>query len=241
MKSDPLITYRRKPATLDADKPRIFRRSSARPCRARTRVSLPHHERRRTAVAERPIPRQGLPHRRPVVSLSDGAASLGDIAISLERARAQAREWQTLRRRRNPHPHAARRPASARAWTTKPTPARMKRSRNTLAQETRAARRPDRAGGAMILAVLIVLLALVMLFTSDPDALPRKHAAAHARSALAAVFQIRPRAASQSALRRRRADVLALEAHLSGAVRRHCACPGDRRRNSHASPCCSRA
>ena len=93
MKSDPLITYRRKPATLDALEPGIFRRSPARPCRARTRVPLPHHERRGTAIAERAIPRQGL--RRPTSCRFRPATEirLGDIAISLERARAQAREW----------------------------------------------------------------------------------------------------------------------------------------------------
>ena len=118
MKSDPLITYRRKPATLDAESLQSF----AEVLRDRVARGREFHCRITNDAELQSLNAQfrGKDYPTDVLSFPVHAdsdcrrMSLGDIAISLERARAQAREWQPLRRRRNPHPHAARPPASSR-------------------------------------------------------------------------------------------------------------------------------
>jgi probable rRNA maturation factor len=96
MKSDPLITYRRKPATLDTDSLQSFAevlrdrvaRGREFHCRVTNDAELQSlNERFRgkdyaTDVLSFPYPSEGAT-RRP----------LGDIAISIQRARSQAREW----------------------------------------------------------------------------------------------------------------------------------------------------
>ena len=92
MKSDPLITYRRKPATLDTKSLESFAET------LRDRVT-----RRRsfhcliTGDAElRRLNGQfrGKDYPTDVLSFPTDGPELGDIAISMQRARAQAREWK---------------------------------------------------------------------------------------------------------------------------------------------------
>jgi probable rRNA maturation factor len=100
MKSDPLITYRRKPATLDAESLQAFAdvlrhrvaRGSEFHCLITNDAELRSLNARfrgkdyATDVLSFPV--GGTPNGRP------GGAPLGDIAISIQRARAQAREWR---------------------------------------------------------------------------------------------------------------------------------------------------
>ena len=93
MKSDPHITCRRKPASLDLDSlesfARILRRGVAR-----------GHEFHCLLTGDRELQSLNREFRRKdyptdVLSFPSGTSDrLGDIAISLARARAQAREWK---------------------------------------------------------------------------------------------------------------------------------------------------
>jgi probable rRNA maturation factor len=93
MKSDPLITYRRKPATLDASslesfaailRSRVMRSNVARGSEFHCRI---------TNDAElQSLNKQFLGRDYPTDVLS--FPSENNIAISLERARAQAKEWR---------------------------------------------------------------------------------------------------------------------------------------------------
>jgi probable rRNA maturation factor len=97
MKSDPLITYRRKPATLDTKSLESF----AETLRDRIARKREFHclitgdaELRRLNAQFR-----GKDYATDVLSFptegpASGSVSLGDIAISLQHARAQAREWR---------------------------------------------------------------------------------------------------------------------------------------------------
>ncbi len=87
----------------------------------------------------------------------------------------------------------------------------------------------------MILAALILLLGSGDSLHCDPDAVSRRHAASHARSAGAAVLQVHARTASESAFRRRSFDIFAVEAHLSGALRHRGHRAGDRRGHAFVS------
>lgn len=92
MKSDPLITYRRKPATLD----RKSLQSFAQILRDRVARGRDFHCRITNDAELHSLNRQylGKDYATDVLSFPSGhATSLGDIAISLQRARAQAREW----------------------------------------------------------------------------------------------------------------------------------------------------
>jgi len=93
MKSDPLITYRRKPASLDAKSLESF----AELLRARVARRRPFHCRISNDAELQALNAQFRRQDYPTDVLSfpvDGAQqNLGDIAISLDRARAQAREW----------------------------------------------------------------------------------------------------------------------------------------------------
>jgi probable rRNA maturation factor len=112
MKSDPLITYRRKPATLDAESLKSFaevlRDRVARGCQFHCRITNDAELQSMNAqfrgkdyptdvlsfpnvgqpfqAADLLSSKSSRPHGRPVDS------SLGDIAISIQRARAQAHE-----------------------------------------------------------------------------------------------------------------------------------------------------
>jgi len=101
MKSDPLITYRRPPATLDrtvlesfAD---ILRARVARGnlfhCRITNDAELQSLNRtfRRKNYATDVLSFPGVEERR--ADRKSAPPYLGDIAISLQRARAQARQW----------------------------------------------------------------------------------------------------------------------------------------------------
>jgi probable rRNA maturation factor len=109
MKSDPLITYRRKPATLDAESLQSF----AEVLRDRVAGGREFHCRITNDAELRTLnakflgkdhptdvlsfPQGHAPVRRVARSLENGqpvAPPLGDIAVSIQRARAQAREWQ---------------------------------------------------------------------------------------------------------------------------------------------------
>ena len=92
MKSDPLLTFRRKPATLDSKRLEAF----AEILRARVARKRDFHclitgdaELRRLNAQFR-----GKDYPTDVLSFPSEGAGLGDIAISLGRARAQAREWR---------------------------------------------------------------------------------------------------------------------------------------------------
>ena len=101
MKSDPLITYRRKPASLDLSQLESFAEL------LRTRVARGREFHCRITndeelAPQRPLPQKRLPNRRPLFPRLSRAGqavpparhSLGDIAISLDRARAQAKQWR---------------------------------------------------------------------------------------------------------------------------------------------------
>lgn len=93
MKSDPLITYRRKPATLDVESLQSF----AEVLRDRVARGRDFHCRITNDAELRSLNARfrGTDYPTDVLSFpQEGADSLGDIAISVERARQQAREWQ---------------------------------------------------------------------------------------------------------------------------------------------------
>jgi probable rRNA maturation factor len=93
MKSDPLITYRRKPATLDHRSLQSF----ARTLRDRVARGCDFHCRITNDAELRALNLQflGRDYATDVLSFPGGGGdSLGDIAISIQRARAQAREWK---------------------------------------------------------------------------------------------------------------------------------------------------
>ena len=92
MKADPLITYRRKPATLDTENLESF----AEILRGRVARRRCFHclitgdaELRRLNAQFR-----GKDYPTDVLSFPADGPGLGDIAISIQRARAQAREWK---------------------------------------------------------------------------------------------------------------------------------------------------
>ncbi|MGA2715151.1 MAG: rRNA maturation RNase YbeY [Bryobacteraceae bacterium] len=87
MKSDPLITYRRKPATLDLPSLESF----AVLLRDRVAHGREFHCRVTNDAELQQLNAQFLGKDYPTDVLSFPSES--DIAISLERARAQAREW----------------------------------------------------------------------------------------------------------------------------------------------------
>jgi probable rRNA maturation factor len=111
MKSDPLITYRRKPGSLDATslesfaellRARIARGASFH-CRITNDAELQALNARfrgkdyPTDVLS--FPHRPLPYGRGSVTVPNRARKqadrgLGDIAISLDRARMQARQWE---------------------------------------------------------------------------------------------------------------------------------------------------
>src|SRR3978361_425902 len=97
MKSDPLITYRRKPATLDAASLQSF----AEVLRDRVARGREFHCRITNDAELQSLNAQFRGSDYPTAVLSfpsdaPGASepSLGDIAISIQHARAQAREWR---------------------------------------------------------------------------------------------------------------------------------------------------
>ncbi|HWE53647.1 MAG TPA: rRNA maturation RNase YbeY [Bryobacteraceae bacterium] len=93
MKSDPLITYRRKPATLDLASLESF----AEVLRTRVARGREFHCLITGDAELRKLNEQFLGKDYPTDVLSfplSGDDSVGDIAISLARARAQAREWK---------------------------------------------------------------------------------------------------------------------------------------------------
>jgi probable rRNA maturation factor len=87
MKSDPLITYRRKPATLDTSSLEQF----AEVLRDRVARRREFHCRITNDAELHLLNKQfrGADYPTDVLSFEGG-----DIAISLQRARAQAREWK---------------------------------------------------------------------------------------------------------------------------------------------------
>jgi probable rRNA maturation factor len=88
MKSDPLITYRRKPATLDV----LTLESFAALLRDRVSRGREFHCRITNDAELQQLNAQFLGKDYPTDVLS--FPSENDIAISLQRARAQAREWK---------------------------------------------------------------------------------------------------------------------------------------------------
>jgi len=94
MKSDPLITYRRKPATLDAESLQSF----AEVLRDRVARGREFHCRITNDAELRSLNAQflGKNYATDVLSFpnQNTEAGMGDIAISIQRARAQAREWR---------------------------------------------------------------------------------------------------------------------------------------------------
>jgi len=94
MKSDPLISYRRKPATLDHRKLQQF----AEKLRERVARGREFHCRITNDAELRMLNARflGKDYETDVLSFpaADGADGIGDIAISMQRARAQAREWR---------------------------------------------------------------------------------------------------------------------------------------------------
>jgi probable rRNA maturation factor len=88
MKSDPLITYRRKPATLDV----VSLESFAALVRDRVTRGREFHCRITNDAELQQLNAQFLGKDYPTDVLS--FPSENDIAISLQRARAQAREWK---------------------------------------------------------------------------------------------------------------------------------------------------
>jgi probable rRNA maturation factor len=97
MKSDPLITFRRKPATLDCQSLHSFAEVLRnRVARKRDFHCLITNDAELQALNAQ---FRGKDYATDVLSFpSEGPATdegfLGDIAISMQRARAQAREWQ---------------------------------------------------------------------------------------------------------------------------------------------------
>jgi len=97
MKSDPLITFRRKPATLDAPSLYSFAETiRASVARGREFHCLITNDSELQALNAQ---FRGKAYPTDVLSFPGDAAaeteqSLGDIAISMQRARAQAREWR---------------------------------------------------------------------------------------------------------------------------------------------------
>ena len=95
MKSDPLITYRRKPATLDAESLQTF----AEVLRDRVARGREFHCRITNDAELQSLNAQfrGNDYPTDVLSFPNGHGVadqwLGDIAISIQRARAQAREY----------------------------------------------------------------------------------------------------------------------------------------------------
>jgi probable rRNA maturation factor len=93
MKADPLITYRRKPATLDHKSLESF----ARKLRDQVARGREFHCRITNDAELQSLNRRflGKDYATDVLSFpgSDGDAP-GDIAISMQRARVQAREWK---------------------------------------------------------------------------------------------------------------------------------------------------
>jgi probable rRNA maturation factor len=91
MKSDPLITFRRPPGTLDRSVVESFAEI------LRTRVARGHlfHCRITNDAELQSLNRTflGKDYATDVLSFAGGDGYLGDIAISLGRARAQARAW----------------------------------------------------------------------------------------------------------------------------------------------------
>ena len=101
MKSDPLITYRRKPATLDDKSLQSF----AEALRDRVARGREFHCRITNDAELRGLNAQflGKDYATDVLSfpskiaddkIASGTESLGDIAVSIQRARAQAHEWR---------------------------------------------------------------------------------------------------------------------------------------------------
>ena len=90
MKSDPLITYRRRPATLDSNALESF----AELLRDRVAGGVEFHCRITSDGELRALNRQfrGKDYPTDVLSFASDGGYLGDIAISMPRARAQARE-----------------------------------------------------------------------------------------------------------------------------------------------------
>jgi probable rRNA maturation factor len=93
MKSDPLITFRRKPATLDRTSLDAFAEVLRdRVARRRDFHCLITND---TELQSLNAQFRGKDYPTDVLSFpSGGETFLGDIAISMQRARAQAREWQ---------------------------------------------------------------------------------------------------------------------------------------------------
>jgi len=89
MKSDPLITYRRKPATLDTNALESF----AEALRDRVARGREFHCRIANDAELQSLNQRFLGKDYPTDVLSFPSDTGGDIAISLQRARAQAREW----------------------------------------------------------------------------------------------------------------------------------------------------
>ncbi len=87
MKSDPLITYRRKPATLDLSSLESF----AELLRDRVARGRAFHCRITNDAELQSLNKQFLGNDYPTDVLS--FPSEGDIAISLDRAKAQAKQW----------------------------------------------------------------------------------------------------------------------------------------------------
>jgi probable rRNA maturation factor len=99
MKSDPLITYRRKPATLDADSlqsfAEILRDRVARGREFHCRITNDAELQTLNAQfrkKDHPTDVLSFPNNDPV-GRPVAVPPLGDIAISLQRARTQAREF----------------------------------------------------------------------------------------------------------------------------------------------------
>jgi probable rRNA maturation factor len=94
MKSDPLITYRRKPATLDDKSLQSF----AEMLRDQVARGREFHCRITNDDELRSLNAQflGKDYATDVLSFPPGQGTnfLGDIAISVQRARAQAKEWR---------------------------------------------------------------------------------------------------------------------------------------------------
>lgn len=94
MKSDPLITYRRKPATLDHKRLQKF----AETLRERVARGREFHCRITNDAELRMLNERflGKDYATDVLSFpaAEGTDGIGDIAISLQRARAQARGWR---------------------------------------------------------------------------------------------------------------------------------------------------
>ena len=93
MKSDPLITYRRKPATLDTASLESF----AETLRDRVARGREFHCRITNDAELQTLNGRFLGRDYPtdVLSFPSGteSAHVGDLAVSLQRARVQAREW----------------------------------------------------------------------------------------------------------------------------------------------------